>query len=565
MDYKKIIADLVKIDGVSKEEIYASISVPPRRENGEFCLPCFKFSKSLRMSPVAIADKLKSELVLPPEIQSAESVAGYLNFKLNRAVLAENGLRAVAEKGDVFANKPSNGKTVCIDYSSVNIAKPFHIGHLLTTALGGSLYRIFNYLGYKAVGINHLGDWGTQFGKLVSAYKRWGNDADIEKRGVTALMELYVKFHSEADSEPALEEEGRRYFKLIEDGDEETVRIFERFKELTLKEVQKIYDRLGITFDSYAGESFYNDKMQPVIAELEDKGLLIESDGAKVVDLSDFDMPPCLILKKDGATLYATRDLAAAQYRHDTYDFYKCLYVVAYQQNLHFKQVFKVLEKMGKSWAADCIHVPFGMVSLEGGEALSTRKGKVVLLRDVLSTAVEKAEKIIREKNPELEDKAAVAEMVGVGAIVFSALSTSRIKDMVFSYDKALSFEGETAPYLQYTHARCASILSKGNYKCGELGNMDWNVLSDDESADVITLLNRYDDVVLDAAEKYEPCLIARYLLDLAQSFNRFYIDHRVISDDKKATAARLLLTACVKSTLKNGLSLLLINAPEKM
>ncbi len=565
MDYKKIIAESIKIDGVSKEEIYASISVPPRRENGEFCLPCFKFSKILRMSPAAIADKLKSELVLPPEVQSVESVAGYLNFKLDRAALAENGLRAVAEKGNVFNKKPSNGKTVCLDYSSVNIAKPFHIGHLLTTAIGGSLYRIFDYLGYNAVGINHLGDWGTQFGKLVSAYKRWGNDADIEKRGVTALMELYVKFHAEAEKEPSLEEEGRHYFKLIEDGDKETVRIFDRFKELTLKEVQKIYDRLGITFDSYAGESFYNDKMEPVIKELEAKGLLTESEGAKVVNLSDSGMPPCLILKKDGATLYATRDLAAAQYRHDTYNFYKCLYVVAYQQNLHFKQVFKVLEKMGKTWAADCVHVPFGMVSLEGGEALSTRKGNVVLLKDVLSTAVEKAEKIIREKNPELIDKAAVAEMVGVGAIVFSALSTSRIKDMVFSYDKALSFEGETAPYLQYTHARCSSILSKGGYKYVSSRKISWDLLTDDESTDVVTLLNRYDDVVCEAAEKYEPCLIARYLLDLAQSFNRFYIEHRVITEDKAATDARLLLTACVKSTLKNGLSLLLINAPEKM
>ena len=565
MDYKKIISEIIKIEGVSADEIYSSIAVPQRRENGEYCLPCFKFSKLLKSAPAVIADKLKAEIKLPSQIESVESVAGYLNFKLNRSDLAKNVLTEIYLKGEVFKRMPSLGKTVCIDYSSVNIAKPFHIGHLLTTAIGGSLYRIFEYLGYNTVGINHLGDWGTQFGKLVSAYKRWGNDKDISKRGVTALMDLYVRFHAEAEKDSSLDEEGRYYFKKIEDGDEEAVRIFEWFKELTLIEVKKIYDRLGIEFDSYAGESFYNDKMQPVIDELESKRLLTESEGAKVVDLESDGMPPCLILKKDGATLYATRDLAAAIYRHDTYDFYKCLYVVAYQQNLHFKQVFRVLEKMGKPWARDCVHVPFGMVSLEGGEALSTRKGNVVLLKDVLSTAVAKAEKIISDKNPELCDKSSVAEAVGVGAIVFSALSTSRIKDMVFSYDKALSFEGETAPYLQYTHARCSSILTKGNYSCKDVSQIDCKSLCDDESIDVITQLDRYDNVVKEAADKYEPCLISRYLLELAQTFNRFYIDHRVITDDKKTTDARLLLTACVKSVLKNGLKLLLINAPEKM
>ncbi len=567
MDYKRVIAQAIDIEGVSKEEIYATISVPPKRENGEYCLPCFKFSKALRLSPVAIADKLKAQIVLPPVVRSVESVAGYLNFKLDRACLAKDTLCALTQKGETFPPHNQNGKTVCLDYSSVNIAKPFHIGHLLTTAIGGSLYRIFNYLGYKAVGINHLGDWGTQFGKLVSAYKRWGNDNDIRTRGVAALSELYVRFHTEAETDPALDEEGRYYFKKIEEGDEDAVRIFEWFKKITLEEVQKIYDRLGITFDSYAGESFYNDKMQPIIDELTQKGLLSESEGAKVVNLEADGMPPCLILKKDGATLYATRDLAAAVYRHKTYDFSKCLYIVAYQQNLHFKQVFKVLEKMGKPWANDCVHVPFGMVSLEGGASLSTRKGNVVLLKDVLDTAVDKAEKIICEKNPALENKSAVAEAVGVGAIVFSALNTSRIKDMVFSYDKALSFEGETAPYLQYTHARCASILQKGGFSSPEraLPSVDWNQLTDDATTDVVTLLGRYDDVVADAAQKYEPCLIARYLLDLAQSFNRFYIDHRVITEDACATNARLLLTACVKATLKNGLRLLLIDAPEKM
>lgn len=565
MDYKQIIARSIRIDGVTQDEIYASLGVPPRRENGEYCLPCFKFSKALRLSPVAIAEKLKAQTVLPPEIASVESVAGYLNFKLDRALLAKSTLTEAAAKGETFAPRPQNGKTVPMDYSSINIAKPFHIGHLLTTAIGGSLYRIYNYLGYRAVGINHLGDWGTQFGKLVSAYKRWGNEQDVAARGVTALNELYVRFHKEAETDKTLDEEGRHYFKLIEEGDKETVRLFEWFKELTLAEVQKVYERLGIAFDSYAGESFYNDKMQPIIDELRQKNLLSESDGAQVVDLSDREMPPCLILKKDGATLYATRDLAAAQYRHDTYDFYKSLYIVAYQQNLHFRQVFAVLEKMGREWAHDCVHVPFGMVSLEGSGALSTRKGNVVWLKDVLSTAVEKAEKIIAEKNPALAEKADVAEAVGVGAIVFSALSASRIKDMVFSYDKALSFEGETAPYLQYTHARCASVLAKGKYTAADANGVDFSLLCDDETVDVVTLLSRYESVVEEAAEKYEPCLISRYLLDLAQSFNRFYIDHRVVTEDEATTKARLLLTYCVKNTLKNGLYLLLIKAPEKM
>ncbi|MDE7395850.1 MAG: arginine--tRNA ligase [Clostridiales bacterium] len=563
MDYKREIAKAIKIEGVSEEEIYASIAVPPKRENGEYCLPCFKFSRSLRLSPVAIADKLKAEITLPACVESVESVSGYLNFKLNRSQFAYDSLCDILGRGETFSHKKSNGKTVVLDYSSVNIAKPFHIGHLLTTAIGGSLYRIYGYLGYKAVGINHLGDWGTQFGKLISAYKRWGNPEDVKKRGVQALTELYVRFHAEAENDPALDEEGRHYFKLIESGDKDATALFTWFKEITLSEVQTIYDRLGIAFDSYAGESFYNDKMTPVIDELKAKNLLTESDGALVVNLDDCDMPPCLILKKDGASLYATRDLAAAIYRQNTYAFDKCLYVVAYQQNLHFKQVFKVLEKMGKPWADKCVHVPFGMVSLEGG-ALSTRKGHVVLLKDVLDTAVEKANAVIAEKNPSLADKEKVAECVGTGAIVFSALSTARIKDMVFSYDKALSFEGETAPYLQYAHARCASILEKYG-KSVKPTKEDGGYLCDDETVDVLSYLARFDAVVADAAEKYEPCVLARYLLDLAQAFNRFYIDHRVITEDERTTHARVLLTSAVKNVLKNGLSLLLIQAPEKM
>ena len=557
-DYKKIIAQNIKIDGVGEDEIYSLICYPADAAMGDYSLPCFKFAKALRKSPVQIAADIAASFNLVSKACSAEAVSGYVNFRLNRETFAKETVSECMARGEEFAPAKSNGKTVCLDYSSINIAKPFHIGHLLTTVIGGSLYRIFKFLGYNAVGINHLGDWGTQFGKLISAYKRWGDEDDIEKRGINALLELYVRFHEEAEKDEKLNEEGRFWFKKIEDGDKEALLIFSSFKEVTLRDVDKIYKRLGIEFDSYNGESFYNDKLSGVVKELDEKGLLTESDGAKVVNLEEYGMPPCLILKSDGASLYATRDLAAAKYRKETYNFDKSLYVVAYQQNLHFAQVFKVLELMGYEWAKDCVHVPFGMVSLENAGALSTRKGNVVFLKDVLDTAVEKTAKIIDEKNPNLKDKEKTADTVGVGAVVFGALSTSRIKDMVFSYDKALNFDGETAPYIQYTHARCNSILNKS---AGDFSlKTDYGELCDDESYAVVKLLSRFDETVLSAAEKYEPSIIARYLIDLAQSFNKFYISHKVVGNK-----ARTALTYCVKNVLKNGLKLILIGAPDSM
>ncbi len=556
MDYKQIIANNIKIDGVSSDEIYSLITIPPELKNGQFSLPCFKFAKQLRKSPQDIAVKLCDEFIKPSFITEVKAVSGYLNFFVDRSVMARDVITSVLDKGDDFSHCEKNGKTVCIDYSSINIAKPFHIGHLLTTVIGGSLYRIFDYLGYNVVGINHLGDWGTQFGKLIVAYKKWGSDDDINKRGVNALLDLYVKFHTKAEEDASLDDEGRFWFKKIEEGDAEALKIFNKFKDITLKEVQKVYDRLGIKFDSYAGESFYNDKMQPIVDELNEKGLLTQSEGAQVVDLSADGMPPCLILKKDGATLYATRDLAAAEYRYKTYNFDKCLYVVAYQQNLHFKQVFKVLEKLNKPYYDKMVHVAFGMVSLEGGESLSTRKGNVVFLTDVISSSVQKAKTIIYEKSPDLADKDLVAEKVGVGAVIFSALSTARIKDMVFSYERSLSFDGETAPYVQYTHARCSSALSRG----GKIGEIDYDELTDDETFSVINLLSAFDKTVTECAIKYEPSILARYLVDLSQAYNRFYINHRVAG-----SSARLSLTKAVKNVIKNGLKLILIDAPERM
>lgn len=564
MDFKRTIAGLIAPENVGVDEVYAALAPTPDITKGDVCLPCFKFSKALRKSPQAIAEELKKRLDESgcDFIEKSAVEGGYLNIFYNRSKAAEELFAEVKRNGGAVVAREANGKTVCIDYSSINIAKPFHIGHLLTTVIGGSLYRIYKYLGYNAVGINHLGDWGTQFGKMISAYLRWGDDADIEKRGVRALLDLYVRFHAEAEIDKALEAEGRAWFKKIEDGDPQALEIFGKFKDITLKEVKRVYERLGVEFDSYAGESFYNDKMQPVIDDLRNKGLLTESEGATVVDLEKYGMPPCLILKSDGATLYATRDLAAAVYRKNHYDFYKNLYVVAYQQNLHFRQIFKVLELMGYDWAKDCVHVAFGMVSLEGQGALSTRKGNVVFLDDVLDAAVQKAEEVIDGKNPDLENKKQIAAEVGVGAVVFGALSSGRIKDLSFSLDKALSFEGETAPYLQYTHARCRSVAERA----GEVkGKFDPSVLCDDDAFTLVRLIGEFDKTVETAAEKYEPSVISRYLLDVAAAYNRFYLNCRIIGQAPDVSYTRLALTSLVAEVLEKGLNLLLIKAPDKM
>ncbi len=560
MDYKAYIADKIRLDGVTKQEIYESVALPPNSEMGDYALPCFKFSKILRKSPVVIAEELKGKFTLDDGVLSEVSaVNGYLNFKVNKSALTKSVLSAIFEQGGGYGSSDvGNGKTICIDYSSVNIAKPFHIGHLSTTVIGGALYRIYKFLGYNVVGINHLGDYGTQFGKLICAYKHWGNKEEVERGGIHAVNDLYVRFNSEADEQ--MENEAREYFRLIENGDKEANELFEWFKSLTLKYVGTIYDRLKITFDSYAGERFYTDKMQPVIDELNEKGLLKESDGAKIVDLEPYGMSPCLILRSDGASLYATRDLAAAIYRKNTYDFYKCLYVVAYQQNLHFKQVFKVLELMGKPWAKDLVHVAYGMVSLEDG-AMSTRKGKVVWLEDVISRCVEKAKAIIEEKNPRLENKDETAEKVGVGAAIFGALYNNKIKDIVFSYDKVLSFEGETSVYVQYTCARANSVLEKAGEAGTAFENYEVNALE----FEVIKALASFPDAVKEAAEKYEPSIVARFAVDLAQKYNKFYIECKILTAEGEAKPFRLMLTGATLQTLKNALGLLGIGVPDKM
>ncbi len=562
MDYRQYIAEKIKAEGVSAEEIASLLTVPPDPAMGDYALPCFRFAKVLRKSPVAIAQELAASVAPDGVIAEVSALNGYLNFKVNKAGLARDVLARIAREGEKYGSSDVGaGRVVCIDYSSVNIAKPFHIGHLSTTVIGGALYRIFNFLGFRAMGINHLGDYGTQFGKLIAAYKKWGNREEVERGGIHAINDLYVRFNSEADEQ--MEAEAREYFRLIESGDREANELFDWFKSLTLAYVQTIYDRLHITFDSYAGERFYTDKMAPVVEELRQKGLLKESEGAQIVDLEAYGMPPCLILRSDGASLYATRDLAAAIYRHDTYHFYKCLYVVAYQQNLHFRQVFKVLELMGKEWAKDLVHVAYGMVSLEDG-AMSTRKGKVVWLEDVISRCVEKARAVLEEKNPALENKEEVAELVGVGAVAFGALCNNKIKDITFSYDRALNFDGETSVYLQYTCARAASVLAKARAE-----GVTFGAAPDLEpcaaEAELVKQLALFPETVVQAAEKYEPSLISRFLLDAAKLFNKFYLECKIMQAEGDVRAFRLALTEATLTTLKNGLGLLGIGVPEKM
>ncbi len=565
MDYKKHIAEKLASCGIDKEEIEAAIAVPPDNKMGDYALPCFKFAKVMRKSPVAIAEELKNTFATDDAISEVEAVNGYLNFRVNRTALVKETLEKIAVQGEAFGSSDmGNGKTICIDYSSVNIAKPFHIGHLSTTVIGGALYRIFKFLGYNAVGINHLGDYGTQFGKLIYAYKHWGSEEAVKEGGVKELTRLYVRYHKESENDPSMDDEARSYFKLIENGDEECVKLFNLFKEITLKEVEKIYDELDIKFDSYAGESFYNDKMQPVIDELAEKGLLVESEGAKIVDLEKYGMPPCIILRSDGASLYATRDLAAACYRKEHYDFDKCLYVVAYQQNLHFKQIFKVLELMGKPWAKDLVHVAYGMVSLlddNGNQvAMSTRNGTVVLLEDVLKKCHEKCLEIIEQKNPDLEDKENVARQVGTGAVIFGALSNSKIKDIAFSYSKILNFDGETGPYVQYTAARIKSVLRKG----GAIGKYEIKNVNEDEYQ-LIALLSTFPDVVKAAAERLEPFFVTRYAIDVASAFNKFYFDCKIIGDDVNETNFRLAISSATLTVLSSALTLLGIKVPERM
>ena len=569
MDFKLSISEEIasalkavyEAEPLSVSEIAAGLEVPPDTAMGDYAFPCFKLSKGLRKSPMMIADSLK-DAIHADYLGKIESVKGYLNFFIDRATYAEKIVSAVLAQGDSYGSDHSGeGKTVVIDYSSINIAKRFHIGHLSTTMIGNSLYKLHKFFGYNAVGVNHLGDWGTQFGKMIAAYKRWGDHDTVAQGGVDEMVKLYVRFNSEAKENPSLNDEGRHWFKRIEDGDPEALEIFNWFKSVTLKDAERVYDMLGVKFDSYAGESFYNDKMQPIVDTLREKGLLKEDQGAQIVDLEPYGMPPALILRSDGATLYITRDLAAAKYRMDTYHFDKSLYVVAYQQDLHFRQMFKVLELMGYEWYSKCEHVAFGMVSFEG-QTLSTREGRIVYLEDLLNTSIQKARAIIEEKSPDLENKDEVAQQIGVGAVVFFALYNNRIKDIDFWWDRALNFDGETGPYVMYTHARACSVLRKAG-DCDAAP--DYSALSDPEAQDVVRLLGQFPEVAKAALVRSEPSMITRYSVDLAQAYNKFYYERKVMVDEPGVRAARIQLTRATRDLLRLSLNLIGITAPTRM
>lgn len=563
MDYKKKIADKIKefVD-IEIEALEKLIEIPPKPEMGDYAFPCFTLAKALRKAPNAIAAEL-SEKINKEGLEKVESLGPYLNFFVDKGYFSKNTLEAIiSEKDNYGASEIGKGKNITIDFSSPNIAKPFHVGHLFSTVIGNSLYKMLTFEGYNCIGINHLGDWGTQFGKLISAYKRWCDFDALEKEPIKELLRIYVKFHDEADKDPSLEDEGRMYFKKLEDGEKEEVELWEKFRNLSLKEFEGVYNLLNVKFDSYAGESFYNDKMDAIIEEIDKKGLLVDSNGAKVVMLDEYNMPPCIIKKSDGATIYATRDLTAAEYRKKNYDFYKSIYVVGSDQKLHFKQLFKTLELMGHEWAKDCTHVSFGLVKFSDRK-LSTRKGDVIFLDELLKESILKITEIINEKNPQLENKEEVAKTVGVGAIVFAYLKNNREKDIVFDWKEMLSFDGETGPYVQYTYARAKSILRKVGTAAE---NIDYNKLNTMEEFELIKLLESFHKAIMDAIDKLEPSILTRHIIEIAKAFNKFYNMHKIMTAEDEATKeARLKLTEATAQVIKNGLYLLGIKVTEKM
>ena len=570
-EQKDKLAELLSgmIDGLETSDIREMIEIPPDSSMGDFAFPCFRLAKTMRKAPQMIAADLAEKLAGNEAFSKVENVNAYVNFFMNKAEVAGAAVDAVIKAGAAYGGSDQgNGKTVCIDYSSPNIAKPFHIGHIRSTVIGNSLYKIFDSLGYNVVRINHLGDYGTQFGKMIVAYRKWGSKEEVEAEPIKSLLKYYVKFHEEAEKDPALEDEARHTFTLLENGAEEETALWQWFRDESLKEFNYVYDLLGITFDSYAGESFYSDKMDRVVDILESKGLLKDSDGTQIVDLSEYNMTPALIKKKDGSTLYITRDLAAVLYRKETYDFDKCIYVVASQQNLHFQQLFKIVSLMGFDWADKCVHVPFGMVSLEDG-TMSTRKGKVVFLLDVLTKAIEKTKEVIAEKNVAEEDIEQTAKDVGIGAVMFQELSNNRIKDYVFSWDKVLNFEGETGPYVQYTHARACSVLRNAGASAEAVLNgtakPDMKYITGEAAYELVKAIASFPEVVQDAAAKYVPSVVTRHIIDVAQFFNKFYHDEHILVDNEEEKQAKLALVYAAKQTIANGLALLGIAAPERM
>ena len=571
-DYKASIAEVISgtVSELSVEEIMEIVEAPQDSKMGDYAFPCFKLAKTLRKAPPIIAQEIAAALSENELFSKVEPVNAYVNFFLKREELQRETLNKVFSEEDRFGTTTKgSGKTVIVEYSSPNIAKPFHIGHIRSTVIGNSIYKIYKALGYDMIRINHLGDYGTQFGKMISAYRRWGNKEDVEREPIKTLLGYYTKFHEEAENDPSLEEEARNIFLKLEQGNPEEVELWQWFRDESLKEFNRVYGMLGIEFDSYNGESFYSDKMPRIEKELEEKGLMKESQGAQVVDLEEYGYGTALIKKSDGSSLYITRDIAAAVYRKETYDFYKNIYVVASQQTLHFQQLFKILDLMGYKEASEgSIHIPFGLVSLEDG-VMSTRQGRVVFLEDVLNSAVEKTREIIVEKNPNAENVDEIAAQVGIGAVIFNELSNNRIKDYTFKWDTILNFDGETGPYVQYTHARCASLLRRAGddivSKAKEVSTLNFDFVNSDNAYELVKLIYAYPTVVETAGAKYEPSIVTRHIIDVAQAFNRFYHDEHIITENEDEKIAKIALVIATKTVIKNGLALLGVHAPERM
>ena len=567
INFKNIIAEEIsKITNIEINEISKFIEVPKEPENGDYAFPCFKLAKTLKKSPNLIADDLKLNINIPENvIEKIEVVGGYLNFFINKETLATEILSEVTKTENYGKSNIGEGKNIVIDYSSPNIAKTFHIGHLRTTVIGASLYNIYKYLGYNVTGINHIGDYGTQFGKLIEGYKRWGSEYNLDENPIEKLTEIYVRISNLCKEDENVLEECRNNFKKLEDGDKECVELWTKFKDLSLKEFQKVYDILGIKFDSWNGEAFYTDKMQEVIDLLQKSGKLIESQGARIIDLEEYGMAPCLIQKSNGSSTYATRDLAAILYRARTYDFDKALYVTSYEQTLHFKQVFQVAKLLGldKKYTDGLEHISYGMVLLETGK-MSTRDGNVVKLEDLLNEAIERAKEIINEKNPKLKNKDEIAKKVGVGAVVFNDLSNSRVKDEIFNWDRILSFQGETGPYLQYTYVRTKSIIEKAG-GLPSFENIDKKYLLEDSANKILKILYNFEKTLIQVTEKNEPCILSRYLIDLAKAYSNFYNENQIITEDKKIQNTRIFLTYATGNVLKIGAKLLGMEMPDRM
>lgn len=565
---------LSSLTGMEPQEVASSLEVPPEADLGEYAFPCYTLARLWKRPPQVIAAELAAKIEAAKYLEKVRNVGPYLNFYINRPYLFSRLLPEITQLGPAYGQSAQGeGKTVVIDYSAPNIAKPFGIGHLRSTVIGNALYRLYRHMGYRVVGINHLGDWGTQFGKLIVAYRRWGDSSRLEEDPVHYLFNLYVFFHKEAEKNPELEDEARFWFRNLEKNDEEAVQLWERFRALSLAEFKRLYDFLGIHFDSYQGESFYNDMLEETVKLVVEKGLAKESQGALIADLEPYGLPPCLLRKKDGAALYITRDLAAAIYRYERYRFHKMLYVVGSEQTLHFKQLFKILELMGFPWARDCLHIPFGLIHFKDGR-MSTREGRVIFLEDVINRAQKLAYDIIQEKNPDLLDKEKAARLVGLGAVIFGDLINDRIKDIEFDWDKVLDFSGETAPYVQYAYARICSIFKKAEQEKKELSfSADHNLsalleagfLSAPEEEQLVITLARFKEQLERAVQECRPSYLARYLVELARDFNKFYHNCPVLTAVDNVKQARLLLIKGVQIVLRNGLELLGIEAPEEM